>query len=228
MSNSPATNLVSSIIANEGILTNSSVEVLKSYVIEEIRNNYIFQEIFNVHGNILDKLGGELSDLFLQVLPQTATEWGLDIWEKRVGIITNTSKSVEERRAKILAKLNTRGTTTVEVIKQICKSFVSNVEIVQHNSEYYFEINLLTATGFSYALDSLYDAVEIAKPAHIGVKYKLNSLTQSQVYYSLAAMTGENLTVYPWIAKDIEASGKIEVAISQALGLESITIYPKA
>lgn len=228
MSNSSVTNLASSIIANEGILTNNSVEVLKSYVLEEIRNNYIFQEIFNVHGNILDKLGGELSDLFLQILPQTATEWGLDLWEKRVGIITNTSKSIEERRARILAKLNTRGTTTVEVIKQICKSFVSNVEIVQHNSEYYFEVNLLTATGFPYDLDSLYDAVEIAKPAHLGVKYKLNSLTQSQVYYNLATITGENLTVYPWIAKDIETSGKIEVGISQALGLESITIYPKA
>lgn len=228
MSNSSEANLASSIIANEGILTSSSVEVLKSYVIEEIRNNYIFQEIFNVHGNILDKLGGELSNLFLQVLPQTATEWGLDLWEKRVGIITNTSKSIEERRAKILAKLNTRGTTTVEVIKQICKSFVSNVEIVEHNSEYYFEVNLLTATGFPYALDSLYDSVEIAKPAHLGVKYKLISLTQSPIYYSLAAMTGETLTVYPWIAKNIETSGKIEVGISQALGSEDITIYPKA
>ena len=55
MSNSSETNLVSSIITNEGILTDNSVEVLKSYVIDEIRNNYIFQEIWK-HKNIQTEL----------------------------------------------------------------------------------------------------------------------------------------------------------------------------
>lgn len=227
MSNSLAQTLASSIIGEIGILTAENSEELKSYVLDEIKNSSIFNEIFNAHGQVLDKMGLDISDLFLQVLPQTATEWGLTLWEKRVGITTNTSKSIEERRAKILAKLNTKGTTTVEVIKQICKSFVSNVEIIQHNLDYYFEVNLLTTTGFPYALDSLYDSVEIAKPAHLGVEYKLISTTQSEIYYGLSAMTGECLTVYPWIAKNIETSGKIEVGISQALGSENIIIYPK-
>lgn len=227
MSNSLETNLISSIIASEEMLEDNSIEVLKSYVIDEVKNSYIFQEIFNANGDIFYKLALEISNLFLQVLPQTATDWGLALWEKRVGITTNTSKSEEERRAKILAKLNTKGTTTVELIKQICKSFVSGVEIVQHNSEYYFEVNLLTNTGFPYALDSLYDSVEIAKPAHLGVKYKLTSLTQSGIYHGLEAITGETLTVYPWITSNIQTSGNIEVGISQDIGSESITIYPK-
>ncbi|OOM80947.1 putative phage tail protein [Clostridium sp. BL-8] len=223
MSNSSDSTLTSSIIGEIGILTAENSEKLKSYVLDEIRNSSIFNEIFNAHGQVLDKMGLDISDLFLQVLPQTATEWGLTFWEKRVGITTNTSKSIEERRAKILAKLNTKGTTTVEVIRQICKSFVSNVEVIQHNSDYYFEVNLLTATGFPYALDGLYDSVEIAKPAHLGVKYKLISTTESEIYYGLSAMTGECLTVYPWIAKNIETSGKIEEGISQNVGSESIT-----
>ncbi len=227
MSNSSDSTLTSSIIGEIGILTAENSEELKSYVLDEIKNSSIFNEIFNAHGQVLDKIGLDISDLFLQVLPQTATEWGLTFWEKRVGITTNTSKSIEERRAKILAKLNTKGTTTVEVIRQICKSFVSNVEVIQHNSDYYFEVNLLTTTGFPYALDSLYDSVEIAKPAHLGVEYKLISTTQSEIYYGLSVMTGECLTVYPWIAKNIETSGKIEVGISQAMGSENIIIYPK-
>ena len=98
---------------------------------------------------------------------------------------------------------------------------------MQHNIEYYFQINLLSKEGFPYALDSLYDSIEIAKPAHLGVKYKLISLTQSQIYYKLAAQTGEVMTVYPWIAKNIETSMKIEVGISQNKASESMTIYPK-
>jgi len=204
-----------------------SSEVIKSYVPYEIQNSYIFNEIFNAYGDVFDKLGLDISDLFLQILPQTATEWGIKLWEKRIGITTNTSKSIEERRSRVLAKLNTRGTTTIEVIKQICKSFISEVEVIQHYPEYYFEINLLSTTGFPYALDSLYDSVEIAKPAHLGVKYKLISIIQSQVYYRLAAMTGETMTVYPWIAKNIETNGKIEIGISSNIGSESIIIYPK-
>lgn len=227
MSKTSETKLFTSIPLDEDLSGENLAELLKSYVPDEIQNSYIFNEIFNVHGETLDKLGLDISDLFLQVLPQTATEWGLKRWEERVGITTNTAKSIDERRSRILAKLNTRGTTTVEVIKQICKSFISEVEIVQHNPEYYFEVNLLSTTGFPYALDSLYDSVEIAKPAHLGVKYKLISITQSQVYYRLAATMGETMVVYPWIVKNIETSGKIEVGISQNKGSESIIIYPK-
>ncbi|OVE64408.1 hypothetical protein CCS79_25265 [Clostridium diolis] len=205
---------------------NQSVDNLKSYVIDEVKSGYIFQEIFNAYGNRFDKLGLDISELFLQILPQTATEWGLKLWEKRVGITTNNAKSIEERRARVLAKLNSKGTTTVEVIKQICKSFVSEAEIIQNNPEYYFQINLISDTGFPYALDSLYDSIEIAKPAHLGVKYKLISVNQSQMYYGLSSIMGETMTVYPWIAKNIESNGKIEIGISQCTGSENITIYP--
>ena len=54
-----------------------SSEVIKSYVIEEVKNSYIFNEIFNAYGNVFDKLGLDTSDLLLQILPQTATEWGI-------------------------------------------------------------------------------------------------------------------------------------------------------
>lgn len=205
---------------------NQSVDNLKSYVIDEIKNSYIFQEIFNAYGSRFDKLGLDISDLFLQILPQTATEWGLKLWEKRVGITTNNAKSIEERRARVLAKLNSKGTTTVEVIKQTCKSFVSEAEIIQNNPEYYFQVNLISDTGFPYALDSLYDSIGIAKPAHLGVKYKLISVNQSQMYYGLGSIMGETMTVYPWRAKNIEFSEKMESGISQCTGSESITIYP--
>lgn len=204
-----------------------NAEMLKSYVPYEIQNSYVFNEIFNSYGQVFDKLGIELSDLLLQILPQTATEWGLSLWEKRIGIQTNTSKTIEERRARILAKLRNKGTTTVEVIKQICRSFASEVEVIQHNSDYYFEINLLSNAGFPYELESMYDNIDIVKPAHLGTKYKLTSLSKAQIYYKLAATTGEVIVVYPWIARTINANAKLEVGISQNKSSESMTIYPR-
>lgn len=204
-----------------------NAEMLKSYVPYEIQNSNVFNEIFNSYGEVFDKLGIELSDLLLQILPQTATEWGLSLWEKRIGIQTNTSKTIEERRARILAKLRNKGTTTVEVIKQICRSFASEVEVIQHNSDYYFEINLLSSAGFPYELESMYDNIDIVKPAHLGTKYKLTSFSKAQTNYKLAATTGEVIVVYPWIARTINANAKLEVGISQNKSSESMTIYPR-
>jgi uncharacterized protein YmfQ (DUF2313 family) len=211
----------------EALIMSKNAEMLKSYVPYEIQNSNVFNEIFNSYGQVFDKLGIELSDLFLQILPQTATEWGLSLWEKRIGIQTNTSKTIEERRARILAKLRNKGTTTVEVIKQICRSFASEVEVIQHNSDYYFEINLLSSAGFPYELESMYDNIDIVKPAHLGTKYKLTSLSKAQTNYKLAATTGEVIVVYPWIARTINANTKLEVGISQNKSSESMTIYPR-
>jgi P2-related tail formation protein len=226
MSNSSQVNLFMNKFSNNDAEKNKCAEILNSYVPYEIQNSYIFKEIFNAYGDIFDKLEVDISDLFLQILPQTATEWGISLWEKRIGILTNTSKTLEERRARVLAKLVNKGTTTVEVIKQICRSFASEVEVVQHNSDYYFEINLLSSLGFPYSLEGMYDSIDIVKPAHLGTKYKLISLSKGKSYYKLATTTGEIITVYPWIARNIETSTKLEVGVSQNKGSETMTIYP--
>lgn len=226
MSNISEVNLFMNKSSNNEIENNKYAEQLKSYVPYEIQNSYIFKEIFNAYGKTFEKLEVDISDLFLQIMPQTATEWGISLWEKRIGIPNNTSKTLEERRAAILAKLINKGTTTVEVMKQICKNFVSEVEVIQHNDQYYFEVNLLSDLGFSCELGSMYDAIDTVKPAHLGTKYKLISICKEKSYYKLVATTGEIMTVYPWIARNIETSTKLQVGVSQSKASESMTIYP--
>lgn len=212
-------------LKNEADNINCS-EKLKSYVPEEIQNSYVFKEIFKAYGDMFEKLEIDISELFMQILPQTATEWGISLWEKRIGIMINTAKTLEERRARVLSKLINRSTTTVEAIKQICRSYASEVEVLEHNDEYYFEVNLLSNSGFPYKLESMYDFIDVVKPAHLGTKYKLTSLSKGKTYYKLAASTGEIITVYPWIARKIETSTKLEVGVSQNKGSEIMTIYP--
>ena len=204
-----------------------TVEILKSYIPYEIQNSYIFNQIFNAYGNKFDKLGLDLEDLFLQILPQTAGEWGITLWEKRVGIITNTSKSITERRARVLAKLINKGITTVWVIKQICKIYFENAEVIQHNPQYYFELNLSTQQGFTKKMDGLYEAIEIVKPAHLGVNYKMVSKLQSNLYLAVGNMIGEKIIVYPWTPPKIKSEAKAYVPINNYIQLEKIKVYPK-
>ena len=174
----------------------------------------------------LDKLNLDLEDLKKQCFVSTAT-WGLKYWEEFVGINTNANNSIEERRARVLAKLRGTGTTTVEIIKQICKSFINDVDVIEYPNNYNFKIHLKTHIGFPYNLESLYSSVGEVKPAHLAVNYSLISITNSNLYYACASLGGEELTVYPWGPKNIESKGKINIAIGNNTSFEDITIYPR-
>lgn len=202
-------------------------EKLKSYVPEEIQNSYVFKEIFKAYGDIFEKLEIDISDLFLQILPQTASEWGISLWEKRIGLTTNNSRSLMERRARVLAKLINKSTTTVRVIQDICKIYFEKSDVIQYNSEYYFELNLSTKLGVPKAIDSLYEIIEIVKPAHLRVNYKISSELKAKFYVAAGNLVGERITVYPYAFKKIEIKSQVFVPISDYLQMEKVTIYPK-
>lgn len=46
------------------------------------------------------------------------------------------------------------------------------------------------------------------------------------LYFGACTTSGEEITVYPWIPKNIESKGKINVSIANNSGLETITTYP--
>ena len=137
--------------------------------IEELRT------IYNVQQIEIDKLNADAKDLLNQFFVASAT-WGLSRWEEFVGFNTDTGKSIEERRARILAKLRGQGTTTVQMLTNVCKAYVEDVSIVEHPSKYFFDINLNSNKGFPNALEDLYESVDEIKPAHLATHFSLTSI----------------------------------------------------
>ena len=115
-----------------------------------------------------DELIKEIENTLKQCFVSTAT-WGLDYWEKMLNIPILKSKSYEERRSIIYSKMRGTRTTTVEVIRQLAMSFfeVENVEVIEDNSNYIFNIDLQNTKFKVCNLKSLYDCLEIYKPAHL-------------------------------------------------------------
>jgi hypothetical protein len=199
--------------------------LLKDYVPLFISENNEFGAIYEILQSEIDELKIETDDIRKQFFIPTAT-WGINIWENLTGVITDTTKSIDERRANVLAKLRGLGTSTVEVIRQIAKSFIDEVEVIEHNSEYYFEIDLLSHNGFPYDLNGLYNSIEQVKPAHLDAKYKLISITDSSIYFAITSISGDDTTIYPWTPKMLESKVQIDIATVQPTGLENTTIYP--
>ncbi|MCD3223931.1 putative phage tail protein [Clostridium botulinum] len=201
--------------------------LLKDYVPFFISKIKQMQNIYAAQQNELDKLNLDVKDLKAQCFVKTAT-WGLKPWEEFVGINTDVSKSIEERRANILAKLRGQGTTTKKVIEEIAQAYADKVMVVEHNKESYFTVDLESIDkGFSYSLNSLYNIIEEIQPAHLEATYNLISTTNSKLNLATTLLSAETTTIYPYTPKVIEINTNLNIATGSAIDTETTIIYPK-
>ncbi|MCS4474863.1 YmfQ family protein [Clostridium botulinum] len=174
----------------------------------------------------IENIDNLIQDLYKQCFIKTAT-WGLKFWEENLEIKTDINKTYEERRSIILAKLRGQGTTTKKMMQSVAQSFVDGiVEVIEKNQDYAFQINIESMKGFPYKLDSLYNAINEIKPAHLGTQYNLKSTTKDKIKFASITRCAEEITVYPWNPKNTSVKGKIYIPISNNRSLETITIYP--
>ncbi|MCI1958197.1 MAG: YmfQ family protein [Clostridia bacterium] len=141
---------------------------------------------------ITDMAANARDELLLQLNVQTAT-WGLDLWEKQYGLDTDVNKDYKFRRTRLMSRMRGTGTTTVEMIKNVAESFINgNVKITEHNSEYYFDVEMVDKIGIPPNFDDLKAALEEIKPAHIAICWIIKYVTHKQ----LSAYTHAQMMAY--------------------------------
>ena len=143
-------------------------------------DNYItkpIQDSFTVEAN---SINDEVENTLNQFYVDSAT-YGLDKWEKMLGISKNNF-DIQTRRENIKAKMRSRGTTSIEVTKNICEAYsYGEVEIVVDHANYSFEINFVGSIGVPKAFAELDKTIEEIKPAHLAHSYKFNYNTHSNI-----------------------------------------------
>ena len=146
------------------------------------------QDSFSVEAN---SINDEVENTLNQFFVDSAT-FGLDYWEKMLGISKNNN-DIQTRRENIKAKMRSRGTTSIEVIKNICEAYsYGEVEIIVNHSNYSFEINFVGSIGVPKAFDELDKTINEIKPCHLAHSYKFNYNTHAD----LSKFTHEQLANY--------------------------------
>ena len=146
------------------------------------------QDSFSVEAN---SINDEVENTLNQFFVDSAT-FGLDKWEKMLGISKNNN-DIQTRRENIKAKMRSRGTTSIEVIKNICEAYsYGEVEIVVDHSNYSFEINFIGSIGVPKAFAELDKTINEIKPCHLAHSYKFNYNTHAD----LSKFTHEQLANY--------------------------------
>ena len=142
--------------------------------------NDIVKFIQNALGVEADSINNTVENTLNQFFVDSAT-FGLDKWEKMLGISKNIF-DYQTRRENIKAKMRSRGTTSIEVIKNICEAYLNGiVEINVNHSNYSFEISFISTIGVPLSFEEMDRVVNEIKPCHLAHSYKFNYNTHSDI-----------------------------------------------
>lgn len=197
------------------------------YVSPIYEQSIIMQAIMEAIGAEWDDVDRLTDDVFAQLFPQTAT-WGIVYWERLVGIPRNDSLSIEQRRVRVLTRMQTRWPMTKERMEQLVRTFSQDKHafIREFFDQYRFEV--LFSLTQSVDLETVYEVIEEAKPAHLSYSL-MAGLRQGEkrVFISSTLLAGEEITVYPWTVSELISRGKVFIAAGYNTGVDNMTVYPK-
>ena len=197
------------------------------YISPIYEQSVIMQAVMEAIGAEWDDVDRFIDEVFAQLFPQTAT-WGIVYWERLVGIPENDSLSIEQRRTRVLTRMQTRWPMTKERMEQLIRTFSQDKQafIREFFDQYRFEV-LFNLTQ-SVDLGTVYEVIEEAKPAHLS--YSLVTWLrqgEKRVFIGSALLTGEEITVYPWTVSELTSRGEVFITAGYNTGVDNMTVYPK-
>ena len=148
-------------------LRNTPVDVLR-YLPDFLAEDKSFKHVQDGLSKEHEQLRLRLAKLADQLFIPTAGEEGISSWERVIGLIPRADEGLEARRRAVLLWLQSNQVSTVEFMRRLAARYYpadANVQIEEHNEEYYFRI---LADGFPVDYKGLWQAVEMYKPAHLG------------------------------------------------------------
>lgn len=146
-------------------------------------DNGITRPILKAEEEERNILFDEIEDTLRQFFVETAT-WGLEYWERMLCIKTDESKTYEDRRGIVLAKMKTARTSTIEAIREICLSFfnVTNAYVYEDNNNYCFYVELENPNFRTNTIKELCDTLNLYSPAHLNYRIIFSSKSNIEIY----------------------------------------------
>lgn len=162
----------------------------------------IMIQVYEALGVQFDNVNYMFEDILKQMFPQTAT-WGLELWERRLNLPTNESENMENRRGKVIAKIQSKVTVNPETMAVITKNFTgADIKIIEWLKDWTFAVQT-DAKSMNKAFE-IHKIIKRIKPSHMA--YVLQFILQQDANMYIAACTYVGLvqTILPYDLSPIE------------------------
>ena len=137
------------------------------------RTNDIQNGLSSEINTLYSKVQGTIDQLYVN-----SATWALGEWEKFAGI-KKTDGTMEQRRSRVVAKLKAKGTTTLEVMKSLCKSYAEDIRVTEIFNEYKILLELIIKKDEdipkTYNFTDINEAIWEIKPAHLAHEIEINN-----------------------------------------------------
>lgn len=145
------------------------------------RGSEIFKNLTNSENIELQSQYDAIEDFKIQLSVDTAT-WGLDYYEKDLGIVTDYSKPYDYRRSVIKSKMRANGKCDRTLIKLTCDAYTNGDVDVSFNG--HIVIKFTSIKGIPPNMDDLKAILEEIKPATkaIDFEYTYNTWAAVSLY----------------------------------------------
>lgn len=156
------------------------------------RNDPWLQELFQSAGITLDNLTEYVNELNAQYFFDTATDAGLRIYEKELGIAP--ASTIENRRAAVEAAWKNGAKVGIEQLQAVADSW-KNGEIDVSFQDGKIHIQFIGDFGVPSDLDSLKEAMERTKPAHLAIVYAFRYILIKDIHEVVTLKEVEEFTL---------------------------------
>lgn len=167
-----------------------------------VRGDPLTNEIHGSIGLSLDNFDAEMELLLAQLNIDTAT-WALAVYEKELGLKTDVSKTLDDRRSLIKSKLRGTGKIGAAQIKVVADSYSNgDVEVTLDNG---IHIEFSSIYGVPSNMADLKKIIREIAPAHLEINYVFRYHTYEEM--AATGLTYEELTATGLTYEEIMNSG---------------------
>lgn len=152
--------------------------------------------VFQAFGVVLSKETEFVENGFIeQIFPQTAT-WGLKYWEDEYGVVTDESKTIEERRAYLMSIMYKKKAITPYRVKQIVLG-VTGCDCQVYENEQPNTMKIVIRGYVPGMLTALRNELDKKLPAHISYILQMSERydMETSTYTGGAVSTNEKYII---------------------------------
>lgn len=165
------------------------------------RKDKWLNDLFNAAGIEIDRLEEYIDDLEAQYFLDTAT-WSLDADERDTGLTANRGKPYEDRRAALIAKERASGKVDILLLQAVADAW-RNGSIEVDFVEGKIQVQFVSGYGIPADLESLQEALDNTKPAHLAIVYIFRYLLIKDIHEVLTIDQMQALKINQFAGKEV-------------------------
>jgi hypothetical protein len=200
---------------------------LSKYYPSVVKDTENFKEIAETENPEFNLVNSKINDVLSDQYVEDATENGIKRYENIIKIYPKASDTLEDRKTAILLKYNFQLPYTYRTLENKLIAIYGgngyNLELL--NDEYILDIEILSNNWSLF--DTVVDNFRKILPCNLVLKSTMINKVFSELFIGSVHLMGEEITIYPYSAKELENRVSLNIKISQDASAETITTYPK-